>query len=628
MKLGSRNLNPVPALLFGLAAALGSQGGSALFGTAGAEADLSVSISAEVVGAPVGGHSVLRAMQGDSVAYRVTVRNDGPNQATGLSLTAFLPQGMDITGVTFAQGSCEIEATQVSCSAASLTSGETASYRIEALANATAQVIATAAVQSSQVDPSPQDNQAFAELRIRSLPDLVATVHPSNLSSISPELSDAFVGLGLYNPLLEENTLNLQGYSGNGAPVFDIDKGEPIPPGGQARALILSSPSANTFLRADTVLAEGLKGPLQGFSLIGGGGTPLGFLDGVGGRLQDSAVLFLPQMRQIGDEITAVFLFNGHLRQTAQLSLTLFDKDGTERAAMPLALAPSGSIWATLEEIFGPGAEIEDGFLRVESDHPVRGFEAIFGPETLLTIAAMSPIESTQLWAPHFAIGSDRLSTALRILNVGAGLAEIRLRATFDDPAISPAEGFFAVDPNTVQSVDLAALLGIDVSSLPPDQFLDGFLELSLASGESAGFPVAAEVVPIIAFDDGSRRNRSSLPMLAQAEPKILFLQVAQTRRLSPYQGLAILNPSDEDTLVRVQAYKSSGLLSKQKEIFLGPHARVVGLLNGESFFQANFEQTGGHLRIEADSPVYAYSLFGGPGYLAAVTGQEPPSDP
>ena len=613
-----------------------------------AEANLTITASAEGpgMGGPGGGgqavpgtflaqgagNGVVRVMQGAQVSYLIEIANNGPDAATNVVVTDALPEGMDITAAVPDQGSCGIVAGTVSCSLGRLEDGESALIRIDVQANAEAQVINSVSVQASQIDPQPEDNQARAEVRIRSLSGLFATAHADGLSSLSSKVAGLFVGLALHNPIGDENPLNIQGLSGSGEVVVDIDRiNDPVQPLGQTA--LLSRQLVDTGLNADTILAEGLTGPVQGFFMIGGGAGQLLLLDGIGNRLEDSpcdpvsniCLLYLPQAIQIGNECTAVFFFNPSLSEAAALTITLFDADGMELGESPVDLAPSGSIMATLDQLFGEGLELEDGFLRIESDSPVRGFEVIIDEDTLITIPAQRGFLTDTLSVPHFAIGPAQLSSPIRILNVGTQLATVEVRATFDDASRGTVGNFFSIQPNSVQTADLATLLDVDVDSLPPNRVLSGFMDLILDGGNVAGFPVEADVVPIITFNDGLRKTRSSLPMVeGEGERETLFLQVAQTRRQQPFHGLAIYNTRQEPVQVTVQAFNEEGDLTAEKVVPIGPRSRVVGLLNSGNFFESLFEQTGGYLKVSSDSPVIAYSLFGGVDYLSAIGGQTP----
>ena len=474
-------------------------------------------------------------------------------------------------------------------------------------------------VESSQIDPDPDDNLAEAEVRVRTLSGLFATAHADGLASISVGPADVFVGLALHNPMEGENPINIQGLANDGEVVADFDRiDDPVQPLGQEALLSRQLVSGGSV---DTILAEGLTGPVQGFFMIGGGGSPIKLLDGIGNRLEDSPCdpvskicsLYLPQARQIGGDVTAIFFFNPSLSEFASLTITLFDASGAMLGEAPVDLAASGSILATLDQLFGEGLELEDGFLRIESDLPVRGFEVVVDADTLITIPAMRGFLTDRLSVPHFTIGSAQLASPIRILNVGPNLATVNVRATFDDPARGSVENFFTIDSNSVETVDLATLLDVDLDSLPPNRVLGGFLELFLDAGFVAGFPVEADCVPIITYSDGLRKTRSSLPMVeGEGEMETLFLQVAQTRRLQPFHGLALFNPREEPVQVTVQAFNGDGEITAEKVVPIG------------NFFEANFEQIGGYLKVSSDSPVIAYSLFGGNDYLSAIGGQTP----
>ena len=100
------------------------------------------------------------------------------------------------------------------------------------------------------------------------------------------------------------------------------------------------------------------------------------------------------------------------------------------------------------------------------------------------------------------------------------------------------------------------------------------------------------------------------------------FLHVAQSEVSKVFQGVAILNPNNEETTVLLQVWDEFGDIAAVRELTLPGMSRVSGLLTDSVFFGAGFEQVKGHIRIFSTAPVISYSLFGGEHFLAAVQGQ------
>lgn len=92
---------------------------------------------------------------GDTVTYTTTVANDGPDDATGTTLTLDLPS--EVSSPTVTAGSCTVSSTspEITCDIGTLTSGSTATVEVEATAASRASAAkATADASSDQMDPT------------------------------------------------------------------------------------------------------------------------------------------------------------------------------------------------------------------------------------------------------------------------------------------------------------------------------------------------------------------------------------------------------------------------------------------------------------------------------------------
>ncbi|MER5326980.1 IPT/TIG domain-containing protein [Streptosporangium roseum] len=96
---------------------------------------------------------------GDAFAYTVTVTNNGPANATGVSLATTLSgAARTIVSATASQGSCSISAPTVTCPLGSLANAASATVTITVEPTATGTLSATAAVTGTEPDPTPVNN--------------------------------------------------------------------------------------------------------------------------------------------------------------------------------------------------------------------------------------------------------------------------------------------------------------------------------------------------------------------------------------------------------------------------------------------------------------------------------------
>jgi uncharacterized repeat protein (TIGR01451 family) len=100
---------------------------------------------------------------GDAITYTLTIRNDGPSTATGVTLSDPLPAGLNPGAVTSSQGTCATAGQAVSCTVGTLASGATATVTIAGTVRSSAAgttLANTATVTGDQPDPTPADNAA------------------------------------------------------------------------------------------------------------------------------------------------------------------------------------------------------------------------------------------------------------------------------------------------------------------------------------------------------------------------------------------------------------------------------------------------------------------------------------
>ena len=185
----------------------------------------------------------------------------------------------------------------------------------------------------------------------------------------------------------------------------------------------------------------------------------------------------------------------------------------------------------------------------------------------------------------------------------------------------------FTLEPGEVFSEDIARFFGLRP---PPDGRLSGHLRLDLSHENFIGvFVPAVRVIGLINFSTND--FYSSLPLLSLPRSTTRFLQVAQSNAQQLFTGLAILSASnknpnspDSHTVVTLRAVDNSGQINAERTLELRHGERFLGTLSEDLYFGPDFEQIGGHLEIEAASPVFIFAFLGDfeATFLSAIEGQ------
>jgi uncharacterized repeat protein (TIGR01451 family) len=130
---------------------------SVLLNTTGLGADLSITESA----------SANPVLSGDRLTYTLTITDNGPEDATGVTVTDPLPNNVRFNSVSPTQGTCSRSTTKpkdgmVTCSLGTLADGGTASVTIVVTTTTPGKLTNTATVSGNENDPNLLNNSATA----------------------------------------------------------------------------------------------------------------------------------------------------------------------------------------------------------------------------------------------------------------------------------------------------------------------------------------------------------------------------------------------------------------------------------------------------------------------------------
>ena len=98
---------------------------------------------------------------GDQITYTITVENEGPNDATSLTVTDVLPPGLTLVSASGTGWTCN-GTTTVTCTLPVLAADATSTITLVATASGSASITNTATVSAASADDAPGNNSAFA----------------------------------------------------------------------------------------------------------------------------------------------------------------------------------------------------------------------------------------------------------------------------------------------------------------------------------------------------------------------------------------------------------------------------------------------------------------------------------
>jgi uncharacterized repeat protein (TIGR01451 family) len=99
---------------------------------------------------------------GFHIIYTLTIKNNGPDTAAGVTVSDTLPAGLINPKATTTKGTCTVVSSTVTCNLGSLTNGETETVTIVAKTDGPGILMNTASVSSTTKDPDTSNNASTA----------------------------------------------------------------------------------------------------------------------------------------------------------------------------------------------------------------------------------------------------------------------------------------------------------------------------------------------------------------------------------------------------------------------------------------------------------------------------------
>lgn len=448
---------------------------------------------------------------GLDLALTLTVSNNGPDPASGVTVTDLLPDGFE-----FLEGAgCSDLIGTVTCQLDDLASGAMGQLQLTIAVDSKASGVLTnqATVSADLPDPAPENNQAELPVTVILRGDLDGNsmLDGSDVASFLQELND---GDGnLVDDVAGGNFAGNADFDVNGDSLIDQN---------------------DLLLLASLLLDQPLDAPESGEQVILGTEAPAG------------SVLDFPRLTFAPGKITGVAIVNPD-PQPADVVFTAYDQNGKRLAETERVIPPGKQLAELTFQIFGnldPGTV---GWFRASSDTPgLTGFFLDLDGTLKELDGADLPNQARRIVFNKIRIDSG-FSTELSVVNTGNQTSTIDLNLVGGPNPIRktiklPPLGLARLDAATFFFDEEAAGLG----QLPGASYV-----LAEAGQALAGF----ELVSSQAGDFEGLNARSALDFLNT-------IYIPQMATLGPFVStVGVVNYSQQPVIVTLTAHQPDGQL-------------------------------------------------------------------
>ena len=566
-----------------------------------------------------------------NLTYDVRITNNGPSDATGVTLTDTLPEEVTFVSADPEQGSCTQSAGTVTCDLGAVDEGATVQVTIVVSPTSLGIIITNSAqVAGTESDPDSANDSVTETTRI--IGDLsnrllfpfyrgdvsnfsgfaLTNFSTNTLARVQVEgiTTDGDLHEFPNNPNLSD--LSFQAQSARlGSDIFGIDLDEP-----QSGWVRITSdiPELGSFFQFGNGLSE-----------------PLTQLDGSVAFTEPSQVLFFTRLFdgpatfpnvQTGfqDAETFLSIANPDDDQAITLTLQFFTNSGFLDSQSTRQLPRGGSLFETVRSLFNKveSTPIGSGYVRVDaSGSGAIGFELIQLEDSIFGLNASVGNEQNTLFSAQLANGTDLLVssifTNLKAINTSTDTRVFTMTAFRDNGQEIGTAGVFSLLPNSSFQIEVGTLFGIGPSV--GSELITGSIRIDVDGPGLIGDVVFGDPGDPFTGTPNVIDFVAALPLQTEGFTRAIFSQVANGSpdpskpSLSVFTGLALFNPNSGNAEVTIRVFDNDGNLVGDTTLTLGVNERRSELV--ETLVSESAGLLGGYIEVVSDQPLIAQQFFG-----------------
>jgi hypothetical protein len=293
-------------------------------------------------------------------------------------------------------------------------------------------------------------------------------------------------------------------------------------------------------------------------------------------------------------DFTRVHIVNPNSSPIA-LTLDLITADGTVRAPAVRSLAPNGSLYVAVADLYPGIGTAESDYIRISGTGSFMATESMgVAGRWIKVLSAQDANAGAQvLYASQYVTGGDYWWSSISIVNLDSAAAQVSARLMDDSGKQIGQTLLLPIKANGKILLTAQNLFAQTGST-------SGYVEIRSDSTRLAGS---------VTFGDQNQTVCAELPLQTAEYRELVFGQVASDSTW--YTGIAVVNPNSTDVSATFQLLDKFGKVVDSSTQLIQAGQRKIGVV--EQFFPKAAEAgvNSGYIRISGDNRLVGLALFG-----------------